>query len=106
MTNPTAASITAAAIAVVAAANELKKAYHLAKEITAYNSVNDPGWATLATDVDANGIISGTNANHTDISAAIGSLNNFISFWEGTSPWPAQSAWGQNIEKIATPLVS
>jgi hypothetical protein len=105
----TVAQITAQAQAVIAASEALKKAYLLAREVTDGNSVNDPGWNSLTHQdnplvVDANLTVTGTDCRSTEIANAIGSLNVFRAFWEGSAV--ATSAWGQNIEKISSPLIS
>lgn len=106
MLTPT--QITASAIAVVNLAKELKSAYVLAKEFSDYNSVTDPGWNGLTNEsnptiVDNNGLIMGTQVAPSDVSNAIGSINQFINYWSGSAV--ATSAWGQNLQKISVPIV-
>lgn len=104
---PTPNQIVAHARAWIDVANHIKSAYVLAKQVSAYNSVTDPGWGSLDDDppvATATGIIDGTEVTPGDISNAIGSINNFLAFLDGTAQ-PAQSAWIQNIEKIAKPIV-
>ena len=103
----TLSQITASALTVVAIANSLKAAKVTSQEFSEYNSVTDPGWNTLASGVpaavDANGYIVGTNVKPSEVSNAIGSINVFLNYWAGAVV--AQSAWGQNLEKISNPLV-
>jgi hypothetical protein len=100
----TASQISQSAQAVVALANQLKAAYVAAKEFSNYNGVTDPGWNSLSGASVSNGLVVGTQAAPGDISNAIGSLNVFLAFWEGSAV--ATSAWGQNLEKLANPLVT
>lgn len=95
--------ITLSAQSVIDLANQLKSAYVLAKEFSNYNGVTDPGWNSLSGAAIVNGLVVGTQAAPSDISNAIGSINEFIAYWEGGVV--AQSAWGQNLEKLANPIV-
>lgn len=104
---PTPTQITKHAKATIDAARAIKSAYALCKQLMNYNSVNDPGWGSLETDPPVNaetGIIDGTEVAPGDISNALGSITNFLHFYEGTAD-VAQSAWGNNLEKITDPIV-
>lgn len=105
---PTPAQITEHAKAWIDVANQLKTAYTLARQLSDHNSVNDPNWSDLvnqiAEAVDAEGQVVGTEVTPAEVSAAIGSVNNFIAFMNGSAQ-PAQSNWMLNIEKIAKPIV-
>jgi len=106
---PTAARIIEHGKAVVDVANAIKSAYVLAKEVSNFNAVNDPDWNNLhANPVDppvdtATKIIDETQVTPQDISNAIGSINMFLAYWEGQAV--ATSAYGQNLEKLAKPIV-
>jgi len=104
--------------AIINAANALKSAYILCKEVSNSNQVNDPGWNNLQTNPSQSGgtvdettkLISGTQATPANISDVIGSINNFLAYWEGTNfgcqdGFHLSSAWGQNIEKVAKAIV-
>lgn len=104
---PTVSQVTEHAQKWIEVANALKTAYVLSTELSHYNSINDPNWNDLANQVAGavvGGVVAGTQVAPGDISNAIGSVNNFIAFMAGTSQ-PAQSAWINNIEKIAKPIV-
>lgn len=105
---PTPAQVTEHAKAWIDVANQLKIAYTLARQLSDHNSVNDPNWADLANQVadavDAEGQVVGTEIAPQDVSNAIGSVNNFLTFMSGAG-LPAQSNWMLNVEKIAKPIV-
>lgn len=99
-TTPT--QIISGAQTVVQLANTAKSLFVLAGEFIDWNNTNDPGWNTLqGTPVvppmnASTKIIDTTDVQPGDVSNAIGSLNNFITWW-GTN--------GANLEKIAKPIV-
>lgn len=104
----TQAQVTAHAQAWIDVANKIKQAFELTRELSLYNGVNDPNWSDLANQVpeavDAAGLVVGTEVTPADIANAIGSANNLMVMLDGTGQ-PAQSAWINNIQKIAKPLV-
>lgn len=104
---PTVNQVTEHAKAWINVADKLKSAFVLADELSRHNSINDPNWNDLSNQVPGSvtdGVVTGTEIAPADISNAIGSINNFLEFFKGTSQ-PAQSAWINNIEKIAKPIV-
>jgi hypothetical protein len=97
------------AVAVAEAARQIKSALVVVDQVIANNSVNDPGWGSLdhANNpdlIDENELVIGTQHTPDNISAAIGSLQQFANVWSGAAG-VTQSAWGQNIERIVDPIV-
>jgi hypothetical protein len=105
---PTPAQVTAHAKAWIDVANAIKSAFTLSRELSLHNSVNDPNWNDLANQVpeavDEDGLVVGTEVTPADVSNAIGSVNTFVVLMDGSGQ-PAQSAWINNIEKVAKPIV-
>ena len=101
----TLAQVTAHAKAWAQACDLLKAAHSLCQELSQYNGVNDPNWGALDSSFKTGDVVTGTEIVPGDVSNAIGSVNNFLAFWDGTSR-PAQSAWGNNVEKLAKPITS
>lgn len=93
-------------------ARAIKSAQVLANQFMHNNSVNDPNWTDLNTPeghaneevVDEDGLILEAGVTPSDVSNAIGSIANFLHYYEGTAD-VAQSAWGNNLEKIVEPIV-
>lgn len=82
----------------------VKASYNRAAQLMNSNAVNDPGWASLTgAAVDQNGFIVNTSMTPLSVANAISALAQFKNYWEGQGV-PAV-AWGQNLEKIDSPLV-
>jgi hypothetical protein len=101
----TPAEVTASALAVIGLANQLKAAKAQAAVYSAYNGVTDPGWGSLTNPIflDTFGNVIGTGATPTEISNAIGSINEFLNYYNGQAV--ATSPWGNNLEAISSPTV-
>jgi len=96
---------------IVIASQALKVAKFLIDQVASNNSVNDPGWSALQTTPDASvmdvttKILTGTRVTPGEIASAIGALNVFLNYWNGDVA-VAQSAWGQDIEKVSAALIN